>query len=61
MAIAKHVPVVGWVIPLIFGFFMYTFPSGLVLYFCVNMLLTILQQWIIKKNLKDVPAAATAS
>jgi len=47
--------------PLIFGFFMYTFPSGLVLYFCVNMLLTILQQWIIKKNLKELPAAKTAS
>ena len=47
--------------PLIFGFFMYTFPSGLVLYFCVNMLLTILQQWIIKKNLKVPPAAETAS
>ena len=47
--------------PLIFGFFMYTFPSGLVLYFCVNMLLTILQQWIIKKNLKPLDAEETAA
>ena len=47
--------------PLIFGFFMYTFPSGLVLYFCVNMALTIFQQWIIKKNLKPLPTAEPAS
>ena len=44
--------------PLIFAFFMYSFPSGLVLYFCVNMTLTILQQWWIKRTIKDVPAAA---
>lgn len=44
--------------PLIFAFFMYSFPSGLVLYFCVNMTLTILQQWWIKRSIKDVPAAA---
>lgn len=47
--------------PFIFGFFMYTFPSGLVLYFCVNMLLTMLQQWIIKRNLGEVPTLQTAS
>ena len=47
--------------PLIFGFFMYTFPSGLVLYFCVNMLLTMVQQWIIKRNLGPSPAEHAAS
>ena len=47
--------------PLIFGFFMYTFPSGLVLYFCVNMLLTIFQQWIIKKNLKPLDTNESAA
>jgi YidC/Oxa1 family membrane protein insertase len=35
------------VMPLIFGVFMFTFPSGLVLYFSMNMLLTIFQQWLI--------------
>lgn len=44
--------------PLIFAFFMFSFPSGLVLYFCVNMSLTIVQQWWIKRSVKDVPVAA---
>ena len=47
--------------PLIFAFFMYSFPSGLVLYFCVNMVLTILQQWFIKRKYPDVPANAPAA
>lgn len=44
--------------PLIFGIFMYNFPSGLVLYFCTNMLLTIAQQWLIKRNVKPVGSPA---
>lgn len=36
--------------PLLFGFFFFTFPSGLVLYIFVNMCLTIAQQWLIKKQ-----------
>jgi YidC/Oxa1 family membrane protein insertase len=48
--------------PLIFGFFFFTFPSGLVLYIFVNMCLTILQQWIIKKQFgTPEPIAATAA
>lgn len=43
--------------PLMFGFFFFTFPAGLVVYIFVNMVLTILQQWIIKRNFKK-PAAA---
>ncbi len=43
--------------PFIFAFVMYSFPSGLVLYFCVNMFLTILQQAFIKRRL--AAAAAT--
>ena len=35
--------------PLLFGFFFFTFPSGLVLYIFVNMVLTIAQQWYIKQ------------
>lgn len=44
--------------PLIFSFFMFTFPSGLVLYFCVNMVLTIAQQWLINRNFEKAQATA---
>lgn len=45
--------------PLVFGFLFFSFPSGLVLYIFVNMLLTILQQWFIKRRFKTAtPAAA---
>ena len=45
--------------PLMFAAFMFTFPSGLVLYFCCNILLTIGQQWLINRQIKiDEPAAA---
>ncbi|MEC7948073.1 MAG: membrane protein insertase YidC [Myxococcota bacterium] len=47
--------------PLVFAFFMYSFPSGLVLYFSVNMVLTIVQQWFIKRKFPDVPANAPAA
>jgi YidC/Oxa1 family membrane protein insertase len=36
--------------PLLFGFFFFTFPSGLVIYIFFNMVLTILQQWWIKRS-----------
>ena len=36
--------------PLMFGFFFFTFPSGLVIYIFFNMVLTILQQWWIKRS-----------
>jgi YidC/Oxa1 family membrane protein insertase len=44
--------------PLMFGIFMFSFPSGLVLYFCVNNTLTIAQQWLIhrKKDDNTIPA-----
>ncbi|MFP4332885.1 MAG: membrane protein insertase YidC, partial [Campylobacterales bacterium] len=37
-------------LPLIFTFFFLTFPSGLVLYWFVNNLFSIAQQWIINKS-----------
>ena len=40
-------------LPLIFTFFFLTFPAGLVLYWIVNNLLSILQQYIINKKLED--------
>ncbi len=46
--------------PLFFAFIMFSFPSGLVMYFCVNMFLTILQQWWIRRRLSAAPMA-TAS
>ena len=40
--------------PLIFGFFFFSFPAGLVLYIFMNMLLSIAQQWYIKRTFKTV-------
>jgi len=44
--------------PVFFGFIMFTLPSGLVLYIFVNNILSILQQWVIKRGIGDKPAAA---
>ena len=38
--------------PLIFGIFFFSFPAGLVLYIFVNMLLSIAQQWLIRRTFK---------
>jgi YidC/Oxa1 family membrane protein insertase len=35
--------------PLFFGFLFFSFPSGLVLYIFVNTLLSMVQQWLIKR------------
>lgn len=37
--------------PIVFGFMMFFFPSGLVLYWCVNNTISIIQQWFITKKL----------
>ena len=42
--------------PLFFGFLFKDFPSGLVLYWLVQNILTIIQQWIMNKWWKDHPA-----
>lgn len=47
------------VMPLVFGIFFFTFPSGLVVYIFVNMVLSILQQWVIKRTF-TLPPATTA-
>ena len=39
--------------PLLFGFFFFTFPGGLVVYIFVNMVLSILQQWYIRRTFKS--------
>jgi YidC/Oxa1 family membrane protein insertase len=43
--------------PIGFGIFMFTFPAGLVLYFSVNNMLTIVQQWFIYRK-KEEPVSA---
>ena len=46
--------------PLFMGFLFFNFPSGLVFYSLVNMSLSILQQWYIKRTFKGVQAKAAA-
>jgi YidC/Oxa1 family membrane protein insertase len=40
-----------WIMPLMFSFMFFFFPAGLVLYWLVNNLLSIAQQWVINKRL----------
>ena len=42
--------------PLVFGAMMFFFPSGLVLYWCVNNILSIAQQWYIMRQMAQVAA-----
>lgn len=46
--------------PLMFGFFFFLFPSGLVVYIFVNMALSILQMWWIRRQFEE-PATETAT
>lgn len=46
--------------PLVFGVMMAFFPSGLVLYWCTNGLLGLLQQWVITKRHGDKSGATPA-
>jgi YidC/Oxa1 family membrane protein insertase len=48
------------VMPLVFGGMMFFFPAGLVLYWCVNNTLSILQQWHITRKLRQSTAVAVA-
>ena len=47
--------------PVFFGFIMFTLPAGLVLYIFVNNILSILQQWVIKRGIGDKPGLAGSS
>jgi YidC/Oxa1 family membrane protein insertase len=44
--------------PLVFGAMMFFFPSGLVLYWCVNNILSIAQQWYVMRQISAIAAAA---
>jgi len=49
------------IMPLVFGGMMFFFPAGLVLYWCVNNTLSILQQWTITRGLERKAANAANS
>ncbi len=40
-----------WIMPVVFGVMFFVFPSGLVLYWLTNNILSIAQQWLINKRL----------
>ncbi|WP_305857008.1 membrane protein insertase YidC [Balneatrix alpica] len=47
-------------LPVIFTFFFLWFPAGLVLYWCVNNLLSIAQQWVITRQIENEGTPAKA-
>ena len=47
--------------PIMFTFFFLFFPSGLVLYWVVNNILSILQQWVITRNIEKSDETAKAA
>ena len=48
------------IMPLVFGGMMFFFPAGLVLYWCVNNTLSILQQWSITRAIQRKTEAAAS-
>ncbi len=46
------------IMPLVFGGMMFFFPAGLVLYWCVNNILSIAQQWSITRAIQRKAEAA---
>ena len=46
------------IMPIAFTFFFMIFPSGLVLYWTVNNLLSMFQQWYVNRQLASSSAAA---
>jgi len=46
------------IMPLVFGGMMFFFPAGLVLYWCVNNILSIAQQWSITRAMQRKAEAA---
>jgi len=49
------------IMPLVFGGMMFFFPAGLVLYWCVNNILSIAQQWYITRKMQREAGAAANS
>lgn len=46
--------------PIVFGLFFFNLPAGLVLYIFVNMLLSMAQQWYIKRTFNNTPTPSPA-
>jgi YidC/Oxa1 family membrane protein insertase len=49
------------IMPLVFGGMMFLFPAGLVLYWCVNNTVSIIQQRVIMRRLGHEKAASASS
>ena len=45
-----------WIMPIVFSLALFSFPSGLVLYYVTNNLLTIVQQWLINRQINGPKA-----
>ncbi|WP_051304064.1 YidC/Oxa1 family membrane protein insertase [Calidithermus chliarophilus] len=51
----------GMIMNLVFVFFIFSFPSGVSIYWILSMVITLAQQWLIKRSLGDLkPATANA-
>jgi len=49
------------VMPIVFVFIFYTMPAGLVLYFTISSMYTLVEHWLIKRGLDDSGDAGTAA
>jgi YidC/Oxa1 family membrane protein insertase len=59
---ATQARIMTWVVPIIFTFSLLQYPAGLSLYIFTNNILTIAQQWALKRWIaRNEPAVATAS
>lgn len=56
----QQAKVMRWVMPIMFTFFMFALPSGLVLYIFVNTVLSVGQQLVINKSVGPAPAVVAA-
>jgi YidC/Oxa1 family membrane protein insertase len=46
---------------LVFVFIIFSFPSGVSIYWILSMIITLAQQWLIKRSLGDLKPAAAKS
>ncbi len=51
----------GMIMNLVFVFIIFSFPSGVSIYWILSMLITLAQQWLIKRSLGDLKPAAAKS
>ncbi|MFQ5600810.1 MAG: membrane protein insertase YidC, partial [Candidatus Krumholzibacteriia bacterium] len=58
---AQQQAMMKWLMPIVFIFIFYKMPSGLVLYWLVNTVLSVSQQLLINRKFAEAPAASTAA